>query len=265
MTDQDHYLDSKDYPDSFGRFIGTSQKMLDVYSQIKNIASTDTPVFITGESGTGKEICAEAIHLYSDRRDHPFIAINCAALPYNLIESSLFGHIKGAFTGADKSRKGAIELAENGTLFLDEICDMPIDLQVKLLRFTQEFTYQKLGCDIQRQANIRIICATNCDPHLRVKENLFREDLYYRLHVFPIQMPPLRQREGDIIDLTYYYLEHYAQKESSNNIEFSENAEKLIQQYNWPGNIRELKNAIQQIIASCDHPVITATMLPKKN
>lgn len=260
MADNNHYLNSKIYPDDFGRFIGTSKSMLEIYRQIENIAPTDTPVFITGESGTGKEICAEAIHFYSDRRNHPFIAINCAALPYNLIESSLFGHIKGAFTGADKDRKGAIEQAKNGTLFLDEICDMPLDLQAKLLRFTQEFTYQKLGCDIVRQANVRIISATNCDPSAKVEEKLFREDLYYRLHVFPIQMPPLRQRKEDIIDIADYYLARY----KKNNTHFSESAEDIMRHYRWPGNIRELKNVIQQITATHNEPIITAAMLPEE-
>ncbi len=258
----------KVYPKSFGRFIGTSSAMQEIYQKIENAAPTNSPVFITGDSGTGKEVAAEALHFYSDRHDGPFIALNCAALPNNLVESALFGHVKGAFTGADQNREGAIQQAEGGTLFLDEICDMPLEVQAKLLRFTQDYRYQKLGADKYHKANIRIICATNRHPMEAVKASLFREDLYYRLHVLPIEMPPLCARGEDVIDLAYFYLSTYAKENNSPIKDFSEHTLQLFQQYDWPGNIRELQNLIQQLVSTIQHPVIMEAMLPdniKKN
>lgn len=196
----------------FGQFIGTSPIMLNLYDAIDKISATDAPVFITGETGTGKEICAQSIHDKSSRKGWPFVALNCAALPENLFESSLFGHVKGAFTGADQPRDGALKQAEGGTLFLDEICEMPPTLQAKLLRLTQDYTYQTLGSDKIKAADIRIICATNTQPHTQIERHRFREDLYYRLNQHPIETPPLRKRGGDIIDLAYFYLAQYNQE-----------------------------------------------------
>jgi len=193
----------------FGRFIGTSLVMQDVYSKIERYAPTNTTVFIEGQSGTRKEICAQMLHSYSDRHNNPFIALNCAALPADLIESALFGHVKGAFTGADNARDGAIARAQNGTLFLDEIGDMPLDLQAKILRFCQDFYYSKIGSDTMHQANIRLICASNKNIKHQVDRHLFREDLYYRLYVAPIMMPALQTRQSDILDIAYYYLKFY--------------------------------------------------------
>ncbi|HPF78894.1 MAG TPA: sigma-54 dependent transcriptional regulator [Alphaproteobacteria bacterium] len=254
--------DKTDCPESFGRFIGTSSAMLDIYKKIENIAPTDTPVFITGESGTGKEVTAQALHYYSDRREKPFIAVNCATFSGSLVDSAIFGHVKGAFTGADQNRAGAIEQAEGGTLFLDEICEMPLETQAKLLRFTQDLTYQKLGSDVLRKADIRIICATNCNPAECIKDKHFREDLYYRLNVFPITMPPLRNRGEDVIDLAYFYLEKYAAQIKSPVTDFSQHALHLFCLYDWPGNIRELQNLIRQLVATTKQPIITETTLP---
>lgn len=262
MGNNNNFNGEQTYPESFGRFIGTSVAMLDIYKKIEDAAPTDSPVFIMGESGTGKEVAAQALHFYSNRHDGPFIALNCAALPHNLVESALFGHVKGAFTGADQNRAGAIQQAEGGTLFLDEICDMPLGVQAKLLRFTQDYRYQKLGSDEYHTANIRLICATNRNPMVQIKENLFREDLYYRLHVLPIYMPPLRERGEDVIDLAYFYLGIYATEGNSPVKDFSESALQLFQQYDWPGNIRELQNLIQQLVTTIKHPVIMETMLP---
>ncbi len=246
----------------FGRFIGTSLVMQDVYSKIERYAPTNTTVFIEGQSGTGKEICAQMLHSYSDRHNNPFIALNCAALPADLIESALFGHVKGAFTGADNARDGAIARAQNGTLFLDEIGDMPLDLQAKILRFCQDFRYSKLGSDTMHQANIRLICASNKNIKRQVDHHLFREDLYYRLYVAPIMMPALQARQSDILDIAYYYLKFYAEEQNKPIKGFSENAEVILLNYHWPGNVRELRNVIHQIVSLEQTPLILASMLP---
>lgn len=251
-------------PNSTGPFIGKSSVMLDLYKQIKNVAPTDTPVFIKGASGTGKEVCAREIHEQSDRKSKPFIPLNCAALPHDLIESALFGHVKGAFTGADKNRNGAIAEAEGGTLFLDEICEMPMAIQAKLLRFTQDHLYQKLGSDKYQKADIRIICATNRDPQSRINEGLFRMDLYYRLHVMPIEMPDLYLRNGDILDIAYYYLHHYADLDSKYVSEFSPEVENFFSSYNWPGNIRELQNTVRALVTNTNTKVIGLSQLPSE-
>lgn len=248
----------------FGRFIGTSEAMKKVYNKVEKLAPTNTPVFIEGESGTGKEICAQMLHSYSDRHAQPFIALNCAALPKDLIESALYGHMKGAFTGATHSRDGAITKTQGGTLFLDEIGDLPLDLQPKLLRFCQDFSYSKLGADTILKANIRLISASNKNMKDQIQKKLFREDLYYRLYVAPIKMPALRHHKNDIIDIAYYFLERYAKIENKNISEFSENAEKLLLHYDWPGNVRELENIIRQIISLENAPVILASMLPNR-
>lgn len=243
-------------------FIGISQAMLDVYKTIEKVSKTETPVFILGESGTGKELCAQTIHAHSNRRAGLFIPVNCANLSTDRLESELFGHVKGAYTGADKDRKGAVECAKGGTLFLDEICEMPMEIQAKLLRFTQDFKYQKLGCDKWHTANIRIICATNKNPQEQTDLNLFRDDLFHRLHVVPITMPPLRERAGDITDVAFSYLKQYTNIHQKNFEGFSQNVEKIFQSYSWPGNIRELKNVIRKIVTLNDGQFITTDMLP---
>ena len=206
----------------FNYFVGSSYPMKAVYHMIKSAATSDAAVFITGESGSGKEICAQALHSQSKRKDKPFVAINCGAIPKELLESEIFGHKKGAFTGALADRDGAALVANGGTLFLDEICELDIDLQIKLLRFIQTKTFRKVGGDKDIKVDIRFICATNKDPHEQVVLGKFREDLYYRLFVIPIHMPPLKDREGDIIELAEHFLNKYSNQENKNFEQFEE-------------------------------------------
>lgn len=246
----------------FSSFIGTSPAMLSVYEKIEKAAKSDANVFITGQSGTGKEICAEAIHKHSDRKDRPFVPVNCAALPRDLIEAELFGHVKGAFTGAVSDREGAAKMANGGTLFLDEIAEMKPDMQTKLLRFVQTLCFQKIGSDKIEKTDIRIICATNRDPLHEIECGSFREDLYYRLHVIPIHMPPLCERNNDILDITKAQLLHYAALENKNFTDINDDAAYLLCQYHWPGNIRQLQNIIRHSVIMNDGPLLTANMLP---
>lgn len=246
----------------FGGFIGISPPMQIVYDIIENAAKSSATVFITGESGTGKEVCAEAIHRYSKRSRAPFIAINCAAIPRELLESELFGHVKGAFTGAMMDREGAVSLASGGTLFLDEIAEMAPDMQTKLLRFLQNLTYQKVGSGKIEKANVRILCATNRDPLEEIRLGRLRQDLYYRLHVIPIKMPPLRNRKSDIIDLADYFLKLYAREELKQFRSISPDAEKKLLSYSWPGNVRQLQNVIRGIVVMHDRKIVMPDMLP---
>lgn len=246
----------------FGGFIGISPPMQVVYDIIENAAKSSATVFITGESGTGKEICAEAIHRYSSRAGEAFIAINCAAIPRELLESELFGHVKGAFTGAVSDREGAVAQANGGTLFLDEIAEMAPDMQTKLLRFLQNLSYRKVGGSKDEKANVRIICATNKDPLEEIRSGYLRQDLYYRLHVVPIHMPPLRQRRNDIIDLADYFLKLYAREEGKPFRSFSPEAERILTSASWPGNVRQLQNIVRGIAVLHDGQVVTSSMLP---
>jgi two-component system repressor protein LuxO len=246
----------------FGGFIGISQPMQLIYDVIENAARSNATAFITGESGTGKEVCAEAIHRYSKRAKQPFIAINCAAIPRELLESELFGHVKGAFTGAVSDRDGAVAQAYGGTLFLDEIAEMAPDMQSKLLRFLQNFSYQKVGGNKIEKANVRVICATNRDPLEEIRMGRLRQDLYYRLHVIPIHMPPLRQRLADIVDLADYFLKLYAREENKAFQSFSKEAEKKLLSYPWPGNIRQLQNVIRGIVVLHNAKIVTPDLLP---
>lgn len=246
----------------FGGFIGISPPMQVVYDVIENAARSSATVFITGESGTGKEVCAEAIHKYSKRSKAPFIAINCAAIPRELLESELFGHVKGAFTGAVNAREGAVAQASGGTLFLDEIAEMAPDMQTKLLRFLQNLSYQKVGGNLIEKANVRIICATNRDPMEEIRAGRLRQDLYYRLHVIPIKMPALRVRKSDIIDLADYFLKLYAREEGKQFRSFSPEAEKKLIASSWPGNVRQLQNVIRGIVVLHDRKIVLPDMLP---
>lgn len=246
----------------FGGFIGISPPMQIVYDIIENAAKSTATVFITGESGTGKELCAEAIHRYSNRSKAPFIAINCAAIPRELLESELFGHVKGAFTGAVNEREGAVALAHGGTLFLDEIAEMAPDMQTKLLRFLQNLTYRKVGGSRTEKANVRILCATNKDPLDEIKNGYLRQDLYYRLHVVPIHMPPLRQRRNDIVDLADYFLRLYTREENKSFRSFSPEAEHILTSALWPGNVRQLQNIVRGIAVLQDGQFVTSSMLP---
>ena len=249
-----------------GRFcglIGASLPMRAVYNVIENTAKSRATVFITGESGTGKELCAQAIHQLSPRRDGPFVAVNCGAIPRELMESEMFGHVRGAFTGAVGSREGAVARAKGGTLFLDEICEMDLALQVKLLRVLQSGEFQKVGGSETERADIRILCATNRDPWAEVQAGRFREDLYYRLHVVPCAMPPLRERGDDVLLLARHFLRLYAEEEGKDFRDFDAAAAAALQSHAWPGNIRELQNALRNVVLFSDGPVVTREMLPR--
>lgn len=247
----------------FGGFIGISQPMQIVYDVIESAAKSNATVFITGESGSGKDVCAEAIHRYSRRSQGPFIAINCAAIPRELLESELFGHVKGAFTSAVADRDGAVAQAEGGTLFLDEIAEMAADMQTKLLRFLQNLTYRKVGGNKPEKANVRIICATNKDPLEEIRQGTLRQDLYYRLHVIPVHMPPLRERRADITDLADYFLKLYAREEGKSFRSFSAEAEYILSHASWPGNVRQLQNIVRGIAVLYDGPTVTTDMMPR--
>ncbi|MGR5235694.1 quorum-sensing sigma-54 dependent transcriptional regulator LuxO [Vibrio alfacsensis] len=243
-------------------FIGSSHTMQQVYRTIDSAASSKASIFITGESGTGKEVCAEAIHAASKRGDKPFIAINCAAIPKDLIESELFGHVKGAFTGAANDRQGAAELADGGTLFLDELCEMDLDLQTKLLRFIQTGTFQKVGSSKMKSVDVRFVCATNRDPWKEVQEGRFREDLYYRLYVIPLHLPPLRERGEDVIEIAYSLLGYMSHEEGKDFVRFSPDVIKIFNSYEWPGNVRQLQNVLRNIVVLNNGKDITLEMLP---
>ncbi|UUM31313.1 quorum-sensing sigma-54 dependent transcriptional regulator LuxO [Vibrio japonicus] len=243
-------------------FIGSSQMMQAVYRTIDSAASSKASIFITGESGTGKEVCAEAIHAASNRGDKPFIAINCAAIPKDLIESELFGHVKGAFTGAATDRQGAAELADGGTLFLDELCEMDLDLQTKLLRFIQTGTFQKVGSSKMKSVDVRFVCATNRDPWKEVQEGRFREDLYYRLYVIPLHLPPLRERGDDIIEIAYSLLGFMSKEEGKDFVRLSPEVVERFANYEWPGNVRQLQNVLRNVVVLNNGKEITLSMLP---
>ena len=242
----------------FHGFIGDSAEMQLVYHTIEMVGPSNASVFITGSSGTGKEIAAQAIHLSSKRADKPFIALNCAAIPNDLVESEIFGHLKGAFTGAVQSREGAAFKANGGTLFLDELAEMDIALQSKLLRFIQTGTFQRVGSDRVEQVDIRFICATNKDPIQAIKNKELREDLFYRLNVVSIDLPDLKDRQWDTIVLAEHFLQHYAEKEKKSLTGFSDDAEKLLIHYHWPGNVRQLQNTINSITILSAGPIVVA-------
>ena len=251
-------------PKAVPGFIGDSAPMQVVYKMIENVANSNAAVFITGESGTGKEVTAQAIHKVSQRRDGPFVAINCAALPENLIESEIFGHVKGAFTGAQEARKGAASQANGGTLFLDEICEMDINLQAKLLRFLQTGQIKRVGSDWSEDVDVRIVCATNRNPMREVAEGRFREDLFYRLDVLSIELPPLSHRGKDVILLGESFLKTYAEEEGKQFKSIAADAQEMMLDYHWPGNIRELQNTIRKASVVHDGVEIEAHMLQLK-
>ncbi len=258
-----HTQKIKPKPTSFEQtFIGTSMVMQNIYKTIQNAAKSDAPVFITGESGTGKELCARALHRLSPRASKPFIAINCAAIPHDLLESEFFGHVKGSFTGSIATRDGAISRAQSGTLFLDEIAEMSPDMQVKLLRFLQDLKYQKIGSDKLEKADVRIVCATNKSPKEEIKAGRLRDDLYYRLHVVGIHMPPLRNRPNDILDLGIYFLMLYSREENKSFKGFTKQVQDILLSHPWDGNVRELQNIIRGIVVLHDAPLVTCDMLP---
>jgi len=229
-------------------FIGESEAMQILFEHIERVASTGATVLIEGESGTGKELIAGSIHKLSDRADKPFVRFNCAALSESLVESELFGHIEGAFTGASTDRKGRFELANTGTIFIDEIGELSLNMQVKLLRVLQEKVIERVGSSDIIKTDIRIIAATNKSLHKMVKNKEFRDDLYYRLNTFPVLVPPLRVRENDILLLSKYYLEQYNKEYKRNVLAISEEAKTLLLEHKWPGNVRELQNVISRAV-----------------
>lgn len=232
----------------FHGFIGESPKMAEVYQTIESVADSRATVFVTGESGTGKEVTAEALHAASQRKSGPFVAINCGAIPENLLESELFGHVKGAFTGAVENRIGAAKAADGGTLFLDEICEIDLKLQVKLLRFLQTGMIQRVGSAAAEPVNVRIVCATNRNPEQEVAEGRFREDLYYRLNVIPIALPALRDRGDDIMLIARSLASKIAEEEGKDIEGFSQASEIHLREHDWPGNVRELQNSLRRAI-----------------
>jgi two-component system repressor protein LuxO len=245
----------------FAGFVGASSAMQFLYEQIGRVATSSAPVFITGESGTGKDVCAEALHAKGPREGRRFVAINCAAIPRDLMESELFGVVRGAFTGAHDDRKGAAELADGGTLFLDEIGEMDLSLQSKLLRFLQTGMLSRVGETAARKVDVRVICATNRNPMQLIAERKFREDLFYRLHVLPIHLPPLRQRPSDILVLARHFLAHYSREEHKSFSGFTSDAAQQLTAADWPGNVRQLQNLIRRMVVMFDGGEISAPML----
>ncbi len=245
-----------------GLMVGKSKIMREIYNLIERVAGTDTTVLIQGESGTGKELAAQAIHSLSRRKDRPFISINCAALPENLLESELFGHVKGAFTGAVSDKKGMFEVAQNGTLFLDEVAEMAPMTQVKLLRALQERKIRKVGGTEETPVDVRIIAATNQDLKKRMEEGRFREELFYRLNVISFEMPPLRRKTEDIPLLVNLFLQKYCQRMGKKMKRLTPEVIVLLESYPWPGNIRELENVMERIVAIEDRETITSACLP---
>jgi two-component system, NtrC family, response regulator PilR len=246
----------------FSNIIGRSESMIAVFELIETIAQTSSTVLVTGESGTGKELAARAIHFNSARKDRPFVAVNCGALTETLLESELFGHVRGAFTGAATNKKGLIEVADRGTIFLDEIGEMSPLMQVKLLRVLQERVFRRVGGTEEISADIRIIAATNRDLGQMVAENRFREDLYYRVNVIPLHLPPLRERGEDIPLLAEHFVTRFAAELGKGIQGLAAESLSLLVQYHWPGNIRELENAMERAVALERSPVVLPPSLP---
>jgi DNA-binding NtrC family response regulator len=245
----------------FPGLIGRSPAMETVFRLIENLEHSEATVLLTGASGTGKEVLARAIHAHSPRRSGPFVGVNCGALPGELLESELFGHVRGAFTGAVRERAGRFEVAAGGTLFLDEVADLPLHLQVKLLRVLQERTFERVGESQSRPTDARIVAATNVDLRRAVQEGRFREDLFYRLRVVPIEIPPLRERREDIEPLATYLLARVAARQGR-ALRFSPDALRALLDYAWPGNVRELENALEYAVAVCKGQTILPEDLP---
>ena len=246
----------------FSNIIGRSEAMLAVFKMIETVARTNSTILLTGESGTGKGLVAQAIHFHSLRRDKPMVALNCGAMPEALLESELFGHMRGAFTGADVNKKGLLEVAEKGTIFLDEIAEMSAVMQVKLLRVLQERRFRRVGGLEELSADIRVIAATNQDLTKAVAEGRFREDLYYRINVIPIVLPALRERREDIPLLADHFLNKYTEQMDKQITAISHDAMDLLLLHDWPGNIRELENVIERAVALEATPTILAESLP---
>jgi DNA-binding NtrC family response regulator len=245
-----------------GEIVGRSSRMQDLYARILKVAETPSSVLVTGESGTGKELVARAIHRLSSRRAGPFIRVSCGALAEGVLESELFGHERGAFTGAVRQRRGRFELADGGTLFLDEIGEIAPSIQVKLLRVLQERNFERVGGEKTLQVDVRLVAATNQDLRTAVQEGRFREDLYWRLYVIPLELPPLRDRREDIPLLCDHFLDRLSRQMARSRPILQEGALKLLQQYDWPGNVRELENVLERAFVLCEGGVIRLEDLP---
>ncbi len=246
----------------FGPFVGRSPAMEAVYRLIPDFAGSDASVLITGESGTGKELAAQAIHRLSRRGDGPLVPVNAAAIPRDLLESEIFGHVRGAFTGAGQERTGCFELAHGGTLFLDEISEMPMELQPKLLRVLDEARFRKVGGGPELEVDVRVLSATNRDPRTSVREGVLREDLYYRLNVLTVELPPLRERNGDVGLLAHHYLERFSEKHGASVRVLDDDALGLLEAYRWPGNVRELRNVMERATILARGESVEAAHLP---
>jgi transcriptional regulator with PAS, ATPase and Fis domain len=248
-------------PTVFAGIVARSGPMLRIFRLIENLEESEATVLLTGESGTGKELVARAIHQHSPRRLGAFVAVNCGALPGELLESEMFGHVRGAFTGAVRDRVGRFEAAAGGTLFLDEVGDLPLPLQVKLLRVLQERTFERVGESVTRRTDVRVIAATNLDLRRAVQEGRFRDDLYYRLRVVPIEIPPLRERRADVEILARHLLRKVSARHGRSLL-FAPDALRAMFRYPWPGNVRELENALEYAVAVCRGQTIHAEDLP---
>lgn len=248
---------------NFSNIVGKSGRMLKVFEVIKHVSEGKSTVLITGESGTGKELVARAIHFNSPRREKPFLSVNCAALPEQLLESELFGHEKGAFTGAVSTKRGLLEVADGGSFFLDEVGEMPLSIQVKLLRVLQEREFKRVGGIKDVAVDVRVIAATGQDLELAVKEKKLRESLYYRLNVVPIKLPPLRERKEDIPLLVEHFIKKYSEQEDKVPVSLTEDAMRCLEKYHWPGNVRELENVIEHAIAVTADGIISKQLLPE--
>jgi DNA-binding NtrC family response regulator len=251
VRDNAHLRDQLKKHYSFDNIIGTSESIQKVFSVVSRVAPTDASVFISGESGTGKELIARAIHANSRRSGRAFMAINCAALPDHLLESELFGHEKGSFTGADNLRRGLLEVASGGTFFLDEISEMSMDLQAKLLRVIQERRIRRVGGESEIPIDVRWVSATNRDPEQAVRDGNLRQDLLYRLNVVPVRLPPMRQRREDIPALAQHFLRRFGADYERGNLRFTAEALKVLSDYHWPGNVRELQNVVERTVSLC--------------
>ena len=249
-------------PDDPPALIGEHPLMERIEAIVRKVAATDATILILGESGTGKELVARAVHAYSDRADHAFVPVNCGAIPSELLESEMFGHERGAFTGAAAPRAGLFQLAHGGTIFLDEVAEMPPVLQVKLLRVLQEREVRPVGGDRATQVDVRVIAASNRDLASEVAAGRFREDLFYRLHVIPIAMPPLRERRSDIPLLVRHVLGRQNLKRRGRPVSVADDAMVHLREYDWPGNVRELENLIERLVILADEPIVRASHLP---
>lgn len=260
IASENRYLrDALKHQNEFGDMVGNSSAMQNIRREIQQIANQDVPVLIQGETGVGKELVARAVHQLSDRANEPFVAVNCGALPdENLLLSELFGHEKGAFTGASQRKKGKFELAEKGTLFLDEVGEMSLDAQANILRAVENLQITTLGGNRSIQARCRLVFATNKDLEKEVAEKRFRQDLYYRIHLFPLHLPPLRKRKEDIAPLCRFFLDTFAQKHGRRNLTLDESALQALEAYDWPGNARELRNVMERLVIRATNPQVSS-------